>query len=122
MDTNTTRKHRPDHNHPPKLLPWLAHKAGIGDARAEILWRTADRHAALTAGERGSHAHSQAALKRLRELIAAESLREDAASFGLRCWSRLNACLWQTPVALFDVASLSVTRGWRIVGSSSRPC
>lgn len=116
MDTNTPRKH------PPKLLPWLAHKAGISAARAEILWGAAEQHAALVAGERGSPAHSEAAIKRLRELIADESLREDAASFGLRCWARLNALLWQTPVALFDVASLNSTRGWRSFGSLTRPC
>jgi hypothetical protein len=116
MDTNTTPARLP------KLLPWLAHKAGISEARAEVLWQAAQRHAASRTGESGTPAHAQAAMDRLLILIADESRREDAASFGLRCWARLNASLWQAPIALCDAMALSTTRGWRIIGGLSRPC
>jgi FMN phosphatase YigB (HAD superfamily) len=113
MDTKSTQEKFP------KLLPWLAHKAGIGEQRAETLWRTALRHAATR--EHGS-ARDAAAMSRLLELIAEESRREDAASFGLRCWARLNASLWQAPVALYDALALNAARGWRVIGQSIRPC
>lgn len=116
MDRNTPR------NTPPKLLPWLARKAGISDVRAEVLWHAAERHAAAHAGGVGTPAHAEAAMNRLLELVAAESRAEDAASFGLRCWARVNASLWQAPIALFDTLALNAARGWRIFGQSRRPC
>jgi len=97
----------------PKILPWLAHKAGIGDHRAEVLWRAAERHAAARTGETDTSAYWQAAMDRLLELIAAESLREDEASFGWRAWSRAQARFWQAPVAVFDEVALALTRGWQ---------
>ncbi len=104
----------------PKMLPWLAKKAGITEHRAEILWRAAERHAALIAPP-GSSDYCQAAMNRLVELIAAEALREDEASFGLRRLSRLQARAVEAPVALFDAVSLSVARAWRLVEHSIRP-
>ena len=106
----------------PKILPWLARKAGIADRRAEMLWHAAQRYAALHTGETETPAYWKVAMDRLLELVAAETLREDAASFGLRRWARLNANLWQAPVALLDVATLSAARAWRVFGQSIRPC
>ena len=70
----------------PMILPWLAHKAGIGERRAETLWHgRPQRHAATRHGLKAeTPAYWKAAMDRLLELIAAESLREDAASFGWR--------------------------------------
>lgn len=106
----------------PKILPWLAGKAGISGHRAEILWHAAQRYAALHVGETATPAYWQVAMDRLLELVAAETLREDAASFGLRQWSRLNAHFWQAPVALLDALALSSARGWRLFGQTIRPC
>lgn len=114
MDTKPTREEFP------KLLPWLAHKAGIGEQRAQTLWRAARRYAATRKETRA--ARDAAAMSRLLELLAEESRREDAASFGLRCWARLNARLWQAPVALYDALALNAARGWRVIGQSTRPC
>lgn len=100
----------------PKLLPWLARKAGISDRRAEVLWGAACRHAALRCGETDTSSYWQAAMDRLLELIAAESLREDAASFGWRPWSRAQARFWAAPVEALDAVTLSVIRGWRLFG------
>lgn len=104
----------------PKILPWLAHKAGIDDRRALSLWQAALRHAA--------HAHApdtsdywQAALDRLEELIAAESRREDAASFGWRPWARTLAEAWTVRMDMFDEIALAPIRAWRILGQNFRP-
>lgn len=107
---------------PPKILPWLARKAGIADRRAEVLWHAAQRYAAHRCGETDTPAYWQAAMDRLLELVAAESLREDAASFGLRRWARLQARSWQAPLALWDAVALNAARGWRVFGESIRPC
>lgn len=116
MDTNTTRTSIP------KLLPWLAHKAGIDEVRAEALWHVAAHHAAIRSGESGTPAHAQAAMEHLLDLLADESRREDAASFGLRRWARLNAAFWQTPVALYDAVALNAACNWRRLDRTIRPC
>jgi hypothetical protein len=99
--------------HTPILLPWLAKKAGIPLRRAEILWHAAERHAAHITGETDGSAYYETAMDRLHELVAAESLREDAASFGWRRWSRLNQNVWQGPLAVLDAVVLNYVRGWR---------
>ena len=73
----------------PKLLPWLAKKAGIPLPRAEVLWHAAQRHAAHAHRRNGYPRLLVAAMDHLLELVAAERLREDAASFGWRRWTRL---------------------------------
>ncbi|NWG30233.1 MAG: hypothetical protein HXY29_01895 [Rhodocyclaceae bacterium] len=97
----------------PKILPWLAHKAGISQRRAEILWHAACRHAAHATNETDTPAYWAAAMDRLLELVVAERLREDAASFGFRRWARLNARLWQAPLAVLDALMIGSQRGWR---------
>ncbi len=111
METTNARR--------PKMLPWLAKKAGITEHRADVLWHAALRHAARVAKADTSD-YWKAAMDRLLELIAAEALREDAASFGLRNWARLQARAFETPLALFEAASLNVTRGWRLFSQSTR--
>ena len=101
----------------PKLLPWLARKAGIEERRAEVLWREACRLATQGAA-RGTSAHHAAAMGRFVELLAAEKQREDAACFGLRAWVRLQTSLWRTPAAIFDAAALTAARNWRLIGHS----
>ncbi|MCL2655976.1 MAG: hypothetical protein FWD62_00910 [Betaproteobacteria bacterium] len=104
----------------PKTLPWLAHKAGIDEHRAEILWHAALSHAA--------HVHApdtpeywQAAMDCLLDLLAAESQREDLASFGWRPWARNLADFWTERMSILDEMTLASVRVWRIVGQHSRP-
>lgn len=101
--------------HSPKILPWLAKKAGISMRRAEILWHAAQRHAAHATGETETHAYYAAAMDRLLELVAAESLREDAASFGWRRWTRLYNQVWQVPLTVLDALTQNNVRGWRLL-------
>jgi len=109
----------PDHRHyphGPKILPWLAHKAGISERRAEMLWQRALRHADHVAGKVPSSAYWQAAMEHLHESIAAESRREDLASFGWRPWSRNLAQVCATRREVLDEIALAPVRVWRILG------
>lgn len=102
----------------PKLLPWLARKAGISERRACTLWFEAERWAARRASP-GCSAYYQLAMDRLLELAAAESLREDAASFGWRPWARAQARLWAVSMQAAQEGSALVARGWRLLGASA---
>ena len=110
-----------DHRHhpAPKILPWLAHKAGINDDRAEQLWRAALRHADHAVGGKPSAAYWQSAMDHLRVLIATESQRQDVASFGWRPWSRNLAGLWSTRVDAIDEMALAPIRALRILGQQT---
>jgi hypothetical protein len=52
----------------PKMLPWLARKAGISDIRAEALWHDAERWAGA-AGHAGSADYFKLAVDRLLQLV-----------------------------------------------------
>jgi hypothetical protein len=99
----------------PKILPWLASKAGITERRAETLWHAAECHASKLTKEYDTPTYWQVAMDRLLELIAAESLREDAASFGWRRWARENKRGWQAPLTVLDALSLNMVRSWRLL-------
>jgi len=103
----------------PKLLPWLAKKAGISDTRAATLWHDAERWAARQAAP-GSSAYFKLAVDRLMELVAAESLRQDAASFGWRPWARAQSRLWAISMQVMHEGSALTARGWRLLGTVTR--
>jgi len=102
----------------PKILPWLAKKAGISERRAGTLWFDAERWAQRRAA-RGSSAYYRLAVDRLLELVAAESLREDAASFGWRPWARAQARFWAASMHVAQEGSVVTARGWRLIGSGA---
>jgi hypothetical protein len=56
----------------PKVLPWIARKTGISDARAEALWRKAASHAAGHTNGAGNADYYRAAMECLHELAARE--------------------------------------------------
>ncbi len=103
----------------PKILPWLAKKAGISESRAAVLWRDAERWAAHRAAP-GSSLYFKLAVDRLLELALAESLRADAASFGWRPWARAQARLWAVSMQVAQQGSALTSRGWRLVSSAAR--
>jgi hypothetical protein len=102
----------------PKLLPWLAKKAGISDARAAVLWHDAERWAARQAAP-ASSTYFKLAVDRLMELVAAESLRQDAASFGWRPWARAQARLWAVSMQVMHEGSALTARGWRLLNAAA---
>ena len=103
----------------PKLLPWLAKKAGISPHRADILWQDACRFAAHRT-EADSSAFHKLSVDRLLELVAAESLREDAASFGWRPWIRAQNRLIGAALQVVEGANLLANRSWRALSLSAR--
>jgi hypothetical protein len=103
----------------PKILPWLAKKAGISESRAATLWHDSERWAARRA-KVGSSLYFKLAVDRLLELTAAESLRADAASFGWRPWARAQARLWAVSMQVAQQGSVLTDRGWRLIGSAAR--
>lgn len=102
----------------PKLLPWLAKKAGITERRATTLWFEAERWAARRAAA-GSSDYFKLAVDHLLELMVAESLRADAASFGWRPWARAQARFWAASMQLVHQASAFSARGWQLIGSGA---
>lgn len=64
-----------------KMLPWLAHRAGISDPRAKELWADAIRYATMNSGWIGTPEYWQIAVCRLLELVEKErSVRTLAAA------------------------------------------
>jgi hypothetical protein len=102
----------------PKLLPWLAKKAGISERRAATLWFDSERWAARRA-KSGSSTYYKLAVDRLLERVAAESLREDAASFGWRPWARTQARFWAVSMHLAQEGSALMARSARLIGSAA---
>jgi len=103
----------------PQLVPWLANKAGIGEDRANALWRESEQWAEQQASRDSSDYH-ELAVKRMRELVLAESLREDLASLGWRPWVRAQALLWTVSMQAVQQSSAAMARSWRQFGSAAR--
>jgi hypothetical protein len=98
----------------PKVLPWLAHEAGVDSHRAEMLWRAALRNAGRASAPNTSE-YWQIAMNHLRDLLAAESQRADLASFGWRPWARSLAGWLALRVELFDKMTLASARRWHVL-------
>lgn len=99
--------------HTPKLVPWLARKAGISDDLAARLWREAVRRAEADGHQRDTPKGAAAAMGHLRRLIAAESLREDRATLGARPWHRLQLRLLDLQLAWLEAGSVISVRAMR---------
>lgn len=56
----------------PMILPWIAHRAGISDARAEELWREALCYATERTGWVGTSEYWAVAERRLLQLVERE--------------------------------------------------
>lgn len=59
----------------PKLLPWIARKAGIDDGLARCLWQAAANESERMYGGRDSAVYCATAMNRFIELINNEALR-----------------------------------------------
>lgn len=70
----------------PKLLPWIARKAGIPDALALKLWRRAAAEAELIVGNSHSSDYFATAIDRLLTLVDAESASTASPQADLTAW------------------------------------
>jgi hypothetical protein len=97
---------------PPKILPWLARKAGIPVELAEALWRQATQEAGHRHA-RGSSAYWKMSTDGLLEKIAAESVTRRNAPFGFGIWLRLPVRLWLHGINFTEALALDAARRWR---------
>ena len=93
--------------------------AVVGAVDSSELALQRDQAAAQRAAK-GSSTYFKLAVDRLMELVAAESLREDAASFGWRPWARAQARLWAVSMQVAQEGSALTARGWRLISSAAR--
>ena len=106
----------------PMVLPWLAHRAGVSDSRAEALWQQATRQAELMAGERSSSCYWGAALQILLDLLEQERL----TTFPLFAWPWLlmrgsvGHWPWLVRCWLAPTALVSLLRAYRLAPSGGR--
>ena len=106
---------------PPKLLPWLARKAGISDAQAASLWREAEKVAARQA-EHGTSEYYRLAVDELLQRIVKASLVADAASFGWRPWARGQTRLWRTAMLAMHELSGFSAGAWQVLDGALSRC
>ena len=100
----------------PKMLPWLARKAGISDARAEALWAEAIRHATSETGWVGTPEYLRIANQRWKELVVAEAAAERAAVNPLVSAQTKVVML---PFIVWQGYSAMVGSAWRLLLPSS---
>ena len=104
--------------HAPKLLPWLAKRAGVSNDLAHRLWRRAIQEAQAIAGSDRSAEYHAIAIDRLLNLLEVES--NGAANFE----SSASAWRWrhqQRMARSAAVAAVSITRIWsQLVADLSR--
>ena len=104
----------------PKVLPLLAVQAGIDEHRVRQLWRDALRYAAIVA-KADSSAYWQAAMARLRRLLAIEKAAADRNSLGWRAVARWQQHWLTAPLAWADSLGLASERTWRSLMLLSGP-
>ncbi len=95
----------------PKILPWLARKAGIPLELAEALWQEASAEAARRWAV-GSSEYCKEAIDSLLAKVASEALTRRGATFGLGIWLRLPVRLWLAAINCSEAFALAVTRRW----------
>lgn len=101
----------------PKMLPWMAKRAGVPLERAEVLWGDAVRYATRKAAVVESPEYWKLAVEQVIVLIAAEARELRAMPFGFGPLVRLPAQLWlhglTAQQALLRVAVNSASRWQR---------
>lgn len=102
----------------PKILPWLARKAGISDVRAEELWTKALRHATAKTGWVGTSEYWRTAVDKVIELIEREAK--------LQCQPRLppmvrfQTRMWMLPMIAWHGYALVGSAAWARLTSPRR--
>ncbi|MEZ5616343.1 MAG: hypothetical protein R3E35_14155 [Rhodocyclaceae bacterium] len=94
----------------PMILPWIAHKAGISEARAEELWREAIRHATDKTGWVGTSDYWEAAEQRLHQLIQREIESNCLPTPEFSNWVRLQARMARLPLLAAESWSVAWAR------------
>ncbi len=94
----------------PMILPWIAHRAGISDRRAEKLWREAICYATEQTGWVGTSEYWAAAERRLLELVAREKQAGCLPAPQLSWLVRLQSRLAHLPLLAAEAWSVAWAR------------
>ncbi len=95
----------------PKLLPWLARKAGISEERATVLWRKAVREATAETGWVGNAEYWGAAMANFQRLLGEE--RDTLCTPHVTTLVRSQNRMWRLPlIAMEDVFS-ALSANWQ---------
>lgn len=105
----------------PLILPWLAKRAGLDQARARELWAKAWREAAEICGNTDSSEFFRTTLERLDALMAAESRCLDRKN-ALRPWTRLQRGVWGLQLTWLEAGTAIAARLWRKNMSATGGC
>ena len=97
----------------PKILPWLARRAGVPIDRAEALWQDAVRETDRAGIAAESSDYWKATVNRLMAKLAAESQRRRAAPFGFGPLLHLPVRLALIGLAANEAYALAAARNWR---------
>lgn len=94
----------------PMILPWIAHRAGISEERAEELWREALCYATEQTGWVGTSEYWEAAEKRLLTLVARENHAGCLPTPELSWMVRLQSRIAHLPLIAAERWSVAWTR------------
>lgn len=94
----------------PMILPWIAHKAGISETRAEELWREALCYATDTTGWVGTSEYWEVAEQRLHKLIDRETQANCLPTPEISGWVRLQSRMAHLPLLLAERLSVNWVR------------
>lgn len=94
----------------PMILHWIAHKAGISEARAEELWREALCHATDETGWVGTSEYWEAADRHLHKLIEREIRASCLPTPEISGWVRLQSRMAHLPLLLVENWSVAWAR------------
>lgn len=103
----------------PKMLPWLARRAGVSDERAAELWAEAIRHATIKTGWVGTPEYWRVAVDRVVELLDAEAKALNARGFSRL--ARAQVQLWLLPLLTAQALGLIASRAWLRLTSCRQP-
>ena len=101
----------------PMILPWLARKAGVSDARAEKLWADALRYATVKTGWVGTSEYWRVAVERVVELLERESVQTQSAGFSPAV--RFQTRMWMFPLIAWHGFSLIAAATWAKLASQN---
>jgi hypothetical protein len=93
----------------PKILPWLARKHGVSEARAGKLWASALRYATDKTGWVGTSEYWKVAMDRFLELLEAEV---SPCQPPISAWVRIQSRLWLLPVIAGHGLTLIASQFW----------
>jgi hypothetical protein len=101
----------------PKILPWLARKHGVSEARAGKLWASALRYATDKTGWVGTPEYWSVAMERLLELLEAET---KPCQPPISVWVRIQSRLWLLPLIAGHGLAVVASQVWGRSGALRR--